>query len=503
MSTRTPDLDTTPAEEPLSPEETTPTGAAGEPSGAGGGPEFSLRVSTDQVSVHLDCADPLADLEQVLDQVMKKFTELHLPQYPDRDLTRDIIQSASQLGDHLVRHALIVGLPPVPPEPGRLEWCRDFFAEGWAVDGSDRMDFWEPMERRSVAADEELCRALPPVPGVPGLNVYGKEIPVPTLKPAKLRAGKNVTESEREDGARVFTAAIDGRLRYAKDTVTVDDMYVIKGDVSLETGNIHHKGAVTVHGDVRSGALIETDGDVTVRGLVEAATIRCGGDLAVGGGIVGDGEGVVSAGGKVEALYISEARVSAGGDVVVKNEIAHADIDCRGRVRADKGRIAGGRTVGLQGIRVAEAGAGGATTTHLIAGLDPDLEPALDVHRARHDRLDEAQAKLAEALARHDDLAPEQAAAQAEARTGLQRKLAEIEAARLEVQAAMTELKEAAASQAVEEIVIYEEIWSGTTVQLGSQGMVVRASVHKPRLVRRDRQRLKLVPMGENNTPDD
>ncbi|MCP4572189.1 MAG: DUF342 domain-containing protein [bacterium] len=466
-------------------------------------PHFSLRISPDQVSVLLDCPDPLANLDTILDRIMKEFEELHLPQFPDRDLTREIIESAATPGGHLVRHAVIVGQSPTPPQPGRLAWSRDFFVAGWAVDGDDCMDFWEPLERRAVSAGEVVCRVLPPEPGVPGLNVYGKEISVPTLKAAKLRAGKHTIETQAEDGVRVITAECDGRLRHAKDTVQVDDIYVIKGDVSLETGNIHHKGAVTIHGDVRSGAVIETDGDVAVRGLVEASTIHCGGDLVVGGGIVGDGEGEVIAGGGVEALYISETRVRAGGDVVVKNEIAHADIECRGKVRACKGRIAGGRTLGLKGIRVAEAGAGGSTTTLLVAGFDPDLEPALLEHRTKLVRLDEARKALVEALAKHGELPPEKAKALAHLRTELQDKLANIDESHEEVLADMTALKEAAGREVLEEIAIYEEIWSGTTVQLCKWSMYVRASVHKPRLVGRNRKNLKLLPMGEGNTPED
>lgn len=471
---------------------------------AGDGPDFALRVSPDQVSVLLDCADPLGDLERTLERIMSGFVELNLPEYPDRELTREILESAVAPGEHLVRHALIVGVAPTPPLPGRLEWSRDYFVEGWAVnERTDQMDFWEPLERRGVSAGEVVCRVLPPREGVPGLNVFGKEISVPTLKPVKLRLGKHVTEEEDGDGVRIVSAACDGRLRFANETVTVDDVYVIKGDVSLETGNIHHKGAVTVQGDVRAGALIETAGDVAVRGLVEASTIRCGGDLVVGGGIVGDGEGVVEAGGDVSALYISEARVSAGGDVTVKNEIAHADVDSRGRIRVDKGRIAGGHITAFKGIRVAEAGASGSTTTHLVSGVDPALEPALDVRREKLVELDAARERLDEALAKFESVPEAKAAALAQAKTDLHAKLDEVDAAKEKIRQEMERLRGEAAEAAVEEIVIYEEIWSGTTVQMGQQSMYVRASIHKPRLVRRDRKRLKLLPMGEGNTPDD
>jgi uncharacterized protein (DUF342 family) len=485
-------------------QESTTAGAATTVRTTGEAPSFDLRVGPDQVKVLLDCPDPLADLEKNLDRIMKGFTDLNLPEYPDRDLTREIIEAAASPGEHLVRHVIIMGVAAVPPEPGRIAWSRDFFAAGWRVDqGTGQVDFWEPLGQRSVAAGEEVCRVLPPVPGEPGLDVFGKEISVPTLKPVKLRIGKHLTETVDGDGVRVVTAAGDGRLRYAMDTLTIDEVYVVKGDVSLETGNIRHKGAVMVHGDVRNGATIETNGDVAVRGLVESSTIRCGGDLTVGGGIVGNGEGVVDAGGDVEALYISEAMVKAGGDVTVRNEIAHAVIECRGKVRADRGRIAGGRTTALKGIRVAEAGAGGSTTTLLVAGFDPELEPALEESRVDLERYEDALERLREALDRHLQLPAGQAAAAAATKAELEKKIFLVQEKHDDVTAAMEAMRKASAAEAEEEIVIHEEIWSGTTVQLGNYAMTVRASVHKPRLVRRERSRLKLLPMGEGNMPDD
>ncbi len=467
-------------------------------------PEFRVRISSDQVQVVLDCPDPLADLERTLDRVMAAFKELHLPEFPDREMLQEFITSSAQPGEHFVRHPLIMGLAPVPSRNGELVWAREFFTQGWAVDEkSGRMDFWEPLERRGVNGGEEVGRVLPPRPGTSGLSVQGKEIAVATPRPFKLRVGKQVSETETEDGTRIFTADCDGRLRYANDTVTVDEIYVIQGDVSLETGNIHHKGAVTVQGDVKAGALIETDGDVAVKGLVEAATIRCGGDLIVVGGVVGDNEGTVEAGGDVQALYISEMKVTAGGDVVAKNEIAHADITCMGKVLVSKGRIAGGTTAARKGIRVAEAGASGSTTTLLIAGQDPTLEPALDAYRPRLHKMDEASSHLGEALRRYHHLPGSLTPELARARDDLQAKLDQITRAMEKMSEEMARLRAEAAEHCHEEIVVYEKIWSGTTVQLGNDSLYVRASVQKPRLVQRKKYQVKLTPMGDGNQPDD
>ncbi len=220
-----------------------------------------------------------------------------------------------------------MGEHPRPPRDGELVWTRDFFATGWEVDEeSGVMNFWEKLERRSVAQDEVVARIHPPVPGRPGLNVYGKAIGVAKPQQARLRAGKGVQEAT-EDGLRVFRATVAGRVRLVSGVLSVDDVYTVKGDVSLETGNIHHTGCVTIGGDIKTGALVEADGDIVVKGMLEPCRIRCGGSLTVAGGIVGDEGYDIEVAGELHARYVSEATVRAGGDVHVVGEIAHSHVE--------------------------------------------------------------------------------------------------------------------------------------------------------------------------------
>ena len=87
----------------------------------------------------------------------------------------------------------------------------------------------------------------------------------------------------------------------------MDEVYHVPGNVDIETGHIKHPGAVLVDGDVLAGARVEADGDIEVRGTVEASYIHTGGSLTVHGGIAGMGEGTVKAAGSVYAKYILEA----------------------------------------------------------------------------------------------------------------------------------------------------------------------------------------------------
>ena len=466
-------------------------------------PAFDVRISRDQVTVLLDCPDPLADPAATAALIVGKFEELKLPEYPDQAMVQEMLQAMAVPGAHLRDQPLIMGEHPAAPQDGRLEWNRDFFATGWAEDTeTGTVNYWEKLERRSVAADEVIARIHPPLPGTPGLNVYGKAIGVAKPQIARLRAGKGVTEVDR-GGVREFRAAFAGRVRLVSGVVSVDDVYAIRGDVSLETGNIHHTGCVTIGGDVKTGALIEADGDIIVKGMLEPCTVRGGGALTVAGGIVGDEGCSIAVAGELHARYVSEATIRAGGDVRVTGEIAHSDVETTGRVLVPEGRIAGGTTTAWKGIRVGEAGASGSARTLLIAGSDPTLGERVGKVRERARKALAARQRVGEAIRAAGSAGPRMTEAQRAAVAALKARLDTLTRVHAEATRAVDDLAAAAEEGGVPEIVMYKEVWSGTTIQLGEQKLVVRASVLKPRLARLGQNGPVLLPLGEGNMPVD
>lgn len=53
------------------------------------------------------------------------------------------------------------------------------------------------------------------------------------------------------------------------------------------------------------------------------------------------------------------------------------------------------------------------------------------------------------------------------------------------------------------ELAALQSVWSGTMIQLGDERMPVRASVRKPRLAKLLNGRVRLLPLGEGNMPED
>ncbi|HPF69603.1 MAG TPA: FapA family protein [Candidatus Krumholzibacteria bacterium] len=479
-----------------------PTRASDWPPDDPDAPAFDVRISRDQVMVVLDCPDPLLDAELVAIRIVEKFVELKLPEYPDRELVVEILRNVAVPGAHLRDQPLIMGAEPVPPRDGALEWARDFFATGWEVDAeTGAMNFWERAARGSVAEGEVIARLLPPVAGTPGLNVYGKPIGVGKPQQARMRAGKGVMDVD-EGGVRLLKASVAGRVRLQSGVVTVDDVYAVRGDVCLETGNIHHTGSVTIGGDIKAGALVEADGDIVVKGMLEPCTIRCGGTLNVAGGIIG-GEGcTITVGGELHARYVSEATIRCGGDVHVQGEVKHSVVETTGRVLVPEGRIAGGSTIAWKGIRVGEAGASGSAKTVLVAGVDPTLPERTGELRERMRKAVAARQRVTEAI--------NEAAGTGRLNDGqratieaLRAKLDELAQTHAEAARGIEEMEQQAAAEGVPEIVMFKEVWSGTTIHLGDEKLVVRSSVLKPRLAQLKQSGAVLLPLGEGNMPSD
>lgn len=459
----------------------------------------ALQVSDDQVQILLDAEAPLVDLADTAERIHAACEELKLPEIPETAALEGFLRQVAKPGEDLVDESFIMGRYPSPSEDGKLVWAREFFREGWAVDGeSGAMDFWEPLERRSVSKDEEICRLIPPIPGRAGLTVFDLPIPVRKPKAEKLRPGKNVTSEDLPDGSRRFVATCDGRVQFAVGTVSVDDVYIIKGNVSLETGNVYHTGSVQIQGDIKAGAIIDVGGDIIVKGLVENSTISCGGSLAVDGGIVGDGVGTVTAVGDVQALYVNEAVIRCEGNVVIKNEISHTDVFTHGQVLVQDGRIAGGQVEALRGIHVGQAGAGGATRTRLAAGVDPSLAENIARLRRQLPRLEKVRSRLRKTLMGFRMDLEETSEEHQLAMEMLREKIKQVDAASEQVALDVEEIRKASAALAVSEIQVFEELWSGTVLQLGESSTTVRKSVHKPRRVRLYGHDVMVLPMAED-----
>jgi uncharacterized protein (DUF342 family) len=262
------------------------------------------------------------------------------------------------------------GTYPINGKNGRMEYHFEVTKDRTPKILEDgRVDFRELNLIENVHAGDLLVTIIPPVAGIPGINVLGQKIPAVSGKPIVPPRGKNVNISE--DGLNLF-AAIDGQVVIADKKVNVYALYEVLGNVDSSTGNINFVGNVVVRGNVITGFTIEAGGTVEVQGVVEGAVIKAGGDIIVRRGMQGANKGMLISDSNITARYIENSNVIAKGNIKCE-AIMHSTVKCGGilELGGRNGLFVGGSAKVGKEIRAKVIGSHMETATELDVGTDP------------------------------------------------------------------------------------------------------------------------------------
>jgi uncharacterized protein (DUF342 family) len=151
-------------------------------------------------------------------------------------------------------------------------------------------------------------------------------------------------------------------------------IYSVQGDVDFNTGNLDFEGNIMVSGGVKPGFRLRASGNIQIGGTVEAAQVEAGGDIQVNGGIVGQGEAMVRAGGNIAARFVEAAELHAKGQILIGSEIRGSTCISEDRVIvAGAGRIVGGQVRGKESVEARVLGSTSATPTSVQAGWGEEM----------------------------------------------------------------------------------------------------------------------------------
>ncbi len=299
-------------------------------------------------------------------------------------------QFCKSIAEGITPEAVVVarGVAPVSDTPGRLEKLYEPTPDSETVTiGS--FSHYDHSSIVTVREGQPLLKIYPPVEGCDGVTAFGKPIPRKLAREVRMRPGRYV-----EQRGDTFYAVCGGELTLTDQKIWVSPELQINGDVDFRTGNIEFEGNITVGRNVLDLFRIDSDDSVTVHGIIEAAEIHVGRDLLAGGGIAGKEKGRFVAGRHVEAKYITNATVRAGGDILVHKEIVNSDLVCGGRLILKNGAFVGGQLHALGGAHVKELGSGGGVKTTVVAGVDYDFMERFRTDQAEIERLTAKAIKL-------------------------------------------------------------------------------------------------------------
>jgi uncharacterized protein len=271
--------------------------------------------------------------------------------------------------------------PAVAGTDSRLEFDFDIRQKPGKLRDDGSIDLRQRNLVRNVKAGQLLARIEPATAGRPGRTLAGEVLECTGGKDLEVVVGDNVRVDEGTGG---FFSEIDGVVSYEKGCISVRSLFTLDGDVDYLSGDLEVDNDLCVTGTVRSGFGISAGGNVTVVGNIEnGAILKVKGDLAVGGGILGEKTRVGIAG-DLRCQFIQNASVSARGHIWVGSYVRNASVRCGASLTVERGggrlggSITGGRSSAGESIRLHSAGSIADTPTVLAVLGDMPMQKRLE-----------------------------------------------------------------------------------------------------------------------------
>lgn len=256
------------------------------------------------------------------------------------------------------------GRPPHHGEDGELMLHYNLTARMGHGRADGGLELVEPKLQRPVRKGDVVAYYRPPTFGSSGIGVDDSERRARDGRDRMPELGSGVWM----DAGREIRATADGVIILVQgELLDVVKESGHRGDVDLRSGSLEAQGSLVVRGRVRQGYRVRATGTTEIRLGVEGGSVFAGGNISIGGGIVG-GEGArILAVGDVSSRFVENAEIDCGGELRVANDI----LTSRLRVGAVdvKGRLAGGELVVDGRVRAGELGSSAGQVTRIWAGV--------------------------------------------------------------------------------------------------------------------------------------
>ncbi len=250
-------------------------------------------------------------------------------------------------------------------------------------DNNDQVDFKELGDFPVYEAGTSLFHITEPVEGQNGMTVVGKTIKAYQGKDKKVKLDKSVQEDPEQP--RHYSSTVKGMPVFTDQGVHIENVLKLD-EVSLKTGNVRFDGSIQIKQGVDQGMLIEASGDVKVGGLVENSTIISGGNVEIGGGVLGKkspessakeptkDNAVIRAKGDVTARFIKDSWVFSGGTISAQRQILQCRLHADNSIKMPAmGQLIGGHVTAGKYIEAGQLGVPAAVATVLEVGPLDDV----------------------------------------------------------------------------------------------------------------------------------
>ena len=268
------------------------------------------------------------------------------------------------------------------------------------------------------------------------------------------------------------------------------------GSIDFTTGNIDFVGSLRITEGVRDNFIVRATGDVTIHGLIEAATLIIGGDLHAPMGVAARGQGAMLVDGSLKSGYLNGLRGRVRGDVTIRRELIGCELIVGGNVKVERGPVLGGILVCGGSLSAESIGSDGGAKTTVAIGCRP-----MEARRAGRmstlaKELSLRLPPLEDRAFQLEELGPNAKACEKEEGTELAFEMAEIHRRVRAINAKRRELLLDMGLDRVVRVEIQKSIFRGTTLKVGTREVRFDTTIKGPLVIVWDESRELYIRIG-------
>ncbi len=322
-------------------------------------------ITPDKVSAYLCLVPPRGDGDIPTEIMVKSILEKEKITYNvDEKVLEKALKTLRENNDVVWAMKIAEGVAP-KPRKRRINYKVNVINKALLHSAINELDKhllpWPP----PIVEGSTIGELLPLDDGVPGIDVSGCVIEPPSLD-THFDFDEDIILEKN-----IFIAKNKGYVVVDEPRIDIVPFYVMEKPAAGSIKNFSFNGNVLVIGNLIGPGSIECE-DIFILGNCEQIDIQAKGDVFVSGGIMGHRERMINADGSIYASFISDAKVSALGRIVVLNAIINSSLVSNDYVEviSPKGMIAGGKICSLKTIKVATMGSEFGMLTETIVGKD-------------------------------------------------------------------------------------------------------------------------------------
>ncbi len=240
-------------------------------------------------------------------------------------------------------------------------------------DENGNLNYKELNNVKSIHENDVICDIFYAVEGVDGKRIDGKTITARQGKNPKIPQGRNVKFTE--DKSQLISEK-DGELIFKDGVFTVNELLTIENDVDNASGNIDFSGDVLIKGDVREGFSVKAEGNITIMGTAEGATIVSATGVTIEHGMTGGGKGIIRSSGDIKCKFLENCTAIAKGDIYV-DQVMYSELSSGGSlyISGKKGSVTGGKLIAGMAIKANVIGSANNSClkTDIVLGCTPQM----------------------------------------------------------------------------------------------------------------------------------